>query len=275
MKYSFILLLVMINCSKPIEQEVQLLQTDNQLPPLPKPIIPPNTSSLCPSDMVYIEGRYCPHVEQKCLKWLDQDTSLKANSGIGPMRCAEFSKPSKCLSSKKENKYFCMDRFEWPNKEGLYPIVDIDWYSASKNCELIHKRLCTDSEWTFACETEEMLPYPYGDGFHRDEEVCDQHHDSMNPSLPRSEWSKYYFAHPSGSFKNCKSKFGVFDMVSNVDEWVVNESGKPFISGLKGGYWTNKVRTRCRPMTEAHGPYHSFYQQGFRCCSKPSLNNEL
>jgi hypothetical protein len=55
-------------------------------------------------------------------------------------------------------------------------------------------------------------------------------------------------------------------MTGNVDEWVVNESGKPYQSGLKGGYW-GPVRTRCRPMTTVHGEDFSFYQIGFRCCS--------
>ena len=55
-------------------------------------------------------------------------------------------------------------------------------------------------------------------------------------------------------------------MTGNVDEWVVNESGKPYKSGLKGGYW-GPVRDRCRPMTTAHAEGFEFYQIGFRCCS--------
>jgi hypothetical protein len=57
-------------------------------------------------------------------------------------------------------------------------------------------------------------------------------------------------------------------MTGNVDEWVVNESGHPFPSGLKGGYW-GPVRDRCRPMTVAHDTKFSFYQIGFRCCEDP------
>ena len=62
------------------------------------------------------------------------------------------------------------------------------------------------------------------------------------------------------------SPYGVYDMTGNVDEWVVNESGKPYKSGLKGGYW-GPVRDRCRPMTTVHAEGFSFYQIGFRCCS--------
>ena len=45
-----------------------------------------------------------------------------------------------------------------------------------------------------------------------------------------------------------------------------DESGHPFKSGLKGGYW-GPVRTRCRPMTTAHNEEFQFYQIGFRCCA--------
>jgi len=234
--------------------------TECPYPRVAKPLEP------CPGDMVHVSGEYCPRVEQTCVAWLDTDKSPTSNSGIGPMRCAEFKSPTKCLSDKRVHKNFCIDTYENPNKKGAIPPVDISWYSAKASCESIGKRLCGDSEWTFACEGEEMRPYPYGDGFHRNEETCDQKHESMDPSLPRSRWPEFNHAHPSGALPGCKSSFGVFDQIANVDEWVVNESGHPYASGLKGGYWTYKVRTRCRPMTEAHGPTHSFYQQGFRCC---------
>jgi formylglycine-generating enzyme len=47
----------------------------------------------------------------------------------------------------------------------------------------------------------------------------------------------------------------------------VSQVGKPFMSGLKGGYW-GPVRTRCRPMTTAHNETFRYYQIGFRCCGE-------
>ena len=64
-------------------------------------------------------------------------------------------------------------------------------------------------------------------------------------------------------------------MTGNVDEWVVNErhfepvepgKKRPYISGLKGGYW-GPIRARCRPATTSHNEWFRFYQVGFRCCS--------
>lgn len=228
----------------------------------------------CGQDMLHVHGDWCPAVEQKCLRWLDTDQRPEANSGIGPMRCAEFA-PSKCLSKTRKHLDFCMDVYEWPNREGELPIVGVDWYAARHSCEAGGRRLCTADEWTFACEGEDVKPYPYGDGLHRDAQTCNIDKPSMNPSLPRSEWPKHYSAVGSGTMANCVSPFGVHDMTGNVDEWVNNVGGRtdgdPYFSGLKGGYW-GPVRTRCRPMTTVHSPQHSFYQNGFRCCSSISVS---
>jgi sulfatase modifying factor 1 len=226
----------------------------------------------CPADTKKVFGWYCARVEQTCLRWLDKDQRPEANSGIGPMRCAEFA-PSKCLDADKPGGMrlmsFCIDKYEWPNIENEFPLVTIDWYSAKAKCESVGKRLCTADEWTFACEGPKMKPYPYGDGLHRDATACNIDEPSMDPSTPRSEWPKHNRSVPSGVMSNCVSWAGVHDMTGNVDEWVNNVGGRkdgdPYFSGLKGGYWS-KVRNRCRPMTTVHGPTHSFYQQGFRCC---------
>ena len=66
--------------------------------------------------------------------------------------------------------HFCIDRFEYPNRKGEYPVVYVDWYESNRICESDGKRLCTEEEWTFACEGEEALPYPYG--YDRDKDAC-------------------------------------------------------------------------------------------------------
>jgi formylglycine-generating enzyme required for sulfatase activity len=132
--------------------------------------------------------------------------------------------------------------------------------------------MCGDTEWTLACEGQERLPYPYG--YFRNSEACNIDKRIIAPV----EWMLTYDAtraqelarldqsEPSGAREACVSPFGVHDMTGNVDEWVVNESGSPFKSGLKGGYW-GPVRTRCRPMTDAHHELFQYYQIGFRCCA--------
>lgn len=249
---------ILVSCAAAKEPEKKLVVQKLEVAPIQEP-----EKMHCGKNEIYISGEYCPEVNQVCKKWEDPDANPK-------LRCLEFSK-SECVSKQRKHLEFCIDKYEWPNSEGEIPVIDINWYNAQKKCEEAGKRLCTANEWTFACEGPDSMPYPYGDGMHRDTSVCDQQHNSMNPNLPRSEWPKYNHEHASGSAESCKTYFGVYDMVANVDEWVLNEGGKkdgdPYFSGMKGGYWTYAVRTRCRPMTTVHGPTHQLYQQGFRCCN--------
>mgnify|MGYP002781093728 CR=1 FL=1 len=215
----------------------------------------------CPAGMVEVEGDYCPSVEQKCLRWLDPETQL---------RCAEFAPQTTC-AGKTVHKHFCIDQYEFPNRPGERPVIMKTWYEARDACQAQGKRLCGDSEWTLACEGQERLPYPYG--YARNAEACniDKPHPDVNeaaianPKTRDAEVQRLWQGEPSGTRESCVSPYGVHDMTGNVDEWVVNEKGMPFKSGLKGGYW-GPVRTRCRPMTTAHNEDFMFYQIGFRCC---------
>jgi len=234
------------------------------------PDILPSDAS-CPPDMTEVEGEYCPYVEQKCLRWLDPATKLQ---------CAEFDRAAaatmgaRCLM-KTEHKKFCIDRYEWPNKVGALPRYMASWVEAKATCEGIGKRLCSDTEWTLACEGPEHQPYPYGDGFKRDDTACNidkpyvwPHPEKVyDPRSSADELARLDQREPSGARPACVSPYGVHDMTGNVDEWVVNvsQSGQPHQSGLKGGYW-GPVRTRCRPMTTGHEETFRYYQIGFRCC---------
>jgi hypothetical protein len=224
----------------------------------------PASSGACAEGMVEVEGDYCPVLEQRCVKWLDKE-------GVQPRRCAEFA-PSSACKTKTVHKRFCIDTYEFPNEPGKAPVVMKSWYDAKASCESQGKRLCGDSEWTLACEGRERLPYPYGTK--RDDKACniDKPHPTpderalANPKTRDAEVARLWQGEPSGARPACVSGYGVHDMTGNVDEWVVNEGGKPFKSGLKGGYW-GPVRDRCRAMTTAHGEDFAFYQIGFRCCA--------
>ncbi len=218
-------------------------------------------SSVCAAGMVEVEGDFCPYVEQKCLRWLDPETK---------MRCAEFAPTSDCPVH-TSHRHFCIDQYEYPNSPGAKPQVMVTWNQARQVCAGEGKRLCGETEWTLACEGAERLPYPYG--YARNSEACniDKAHPDPNERLiadPRTrdaEVARLDQRDPSGQNQACVSPYGAYDMTGNVDEWVVNESGHPHRSGLKGGYW-GPVRDRCRPVTTAHDENFEFYQIGFRCC---------
>jgi formylglycine-generating enzyme required for sulfatase activity len=228
----------------------------------------PLQGGACPAGMVEVEGDYCPVVKQVCVKW-------EGKNGEKRDRCAEYRPDDHCLG-KPVHKRFCIDKYEYPNKEGVKPAVAVTWEEARDQCAAEGKRLCGSQEWTLACEGAEHLPYPTG--YTRDANACNYDRPYImpndaafkNPETRADEIARIDQRDPSGTRNSCVSPYGVADMAGNVDEWVLNEGGHadkaPYQSGLKGGYW-GPVRNRCRPMTTDHNRWHIGYQIGFRCCS--------
>ncbi len=223
-----------------------------------------------PQDNPYEEGRIETMQLRLCTEWIQREY---------PERCQQFDKAawlevSKTLETKPMD--YCIDRYEYPNVKGQYPIIYVSWYEALELCQLQGKRLCDEDEWTFACEGEDAQPYPYGDGYTRDPSKCitdsqwlAYNEKSMVPrdgDMAGHEMDRLWNGFASGAQTECRSPKGVYDMTGNVDEWTrsVRPGERPSI--LKGGYW-GPVRTRCRPSTRSHDQNHTFYQQGFRCCA--------
>lgn len=227
-------------------------------------------SGSCPSDMLEINGVYCPNIQQECLRWVDTNGNIIKPPNGTSGRCGEWRKPVLCLG-KTVNKHYCIDRYEYPNQLGKIPQDWMTWYDAQNACKSNGKRMCTRSEWTFAAEGPDMHPYPYGDGFHRNKTVCNfdnvLHIDVFKAINKNTQQAiqLHNLLMPSGSMKDCVSDWGVHDMSGNIDEWVVNESSSPYISGLMGGHIFG-VRNASRPMTDAHGPNFAWYESGTRCC---------
>ena len=231
---------------------------------------------VCPEDMVEVEGEYCLQVEQVCLQWVDirgNPTDDPKQMGPEVGRCGEFRYPTKCLSERKKHLHFCIDKYEFPNVVGQRPRSWMTWYDAKRELESAKKRLCTQSEWTFACEGPDMKPYPYADGYHRDRTACNTDNllpkglDVFKATANDTPEAKALddMLEPSGIRGTCVSPFGVHDQVGGIDEWVVNESGRPYRSTLKGGH-VQGVRARCRPSTISHFEQFHWYETGTRGC---------
>jgi formylglycine-generating enzyme len=236
-------------------------------------------TSYCPPDMKLVEGWYCPRVEEICLYYVDNKGN-KVPPGDIPQqnrRCGEFKYPTRCLSEKRIYKRFCEDEFEIPNLKGVIPTSWMSYTDVENFCAEQDKRVCTSSEWEFSCEGKEIKPYPYDSGYLRDRTACNFDNDMPSDiDVFKATSHKTPMAIrldnmlvPSGSMERCVSPFGIKDQVGNLDEWVINESGEGYHSGLKGGHiWG--IRSRCRPMTTAHNgePPVSFswYETSGRCC---------
>jgi formylglycine-generating enzyme required for sulfatase activity len=210
------------------------------------------TDEACPAAMVLVQGDYCPQVRQTCKRWLDPP---------GPYheyRCAEYA-PSECLAP-RSHKRFCVDREEYVMPGDALPLAHQSWTSALAVCRSRDARLCLESEWQFACEGEEMRPYPYG--FSRDSTACNI--DQMNLGKPQAGLND--LRAPVDAYARCLSPFGVHDMSGNVEEWATLDWGKaPDRSAMKGAWWLPGKNT-CRAATLGHGEVYEGPQVGVRCC---------
>jgi formylglycine-generating enzyme len=258
----------------------------------PGPTAPPGPTA-CPEDMVLIDGDHCTDLEVKCKKSHFAEANKKTI-------CHEFVEPTKCVGDKVKKRY-CIDKYEYPNKKGTNPEVMNDFPAAQKKCAALGKRVCTETEWTMACEGPEYKPYPYG--YKRDPKKCNGDRPykfpskepdgllsthSKNEKKAAAEIARLWDGVPSGSQPECVSDYGVFDMPGNADELAASEGKKSQYSSMKmpdgstetlraadkfdnvttGGPWVEGVRNQCRPKIYTHNEGFSYYYLSFRCCAE-------
>jgi formylglycine-generating enzyme required for sulfatase activity len=205
--------------------------------------------------MVLVEGMYCPNVRQTCLSYLD------TNSGgrYAMFRCAKYGTP-KCLSASRVSMRFCMDRDEYASEGKKVPDNFRSFTDAERLCGAQNKRVCRESEWNFACEGEQMRPYPYG--FERDSTACNADHLDVvgnNGKLRDLRAS-------SDAYPRCESPFGIRNLTGNLEEFVAIDGTKPVRPAMKGAYW-QPSRNFCRAAQTAHDRYYNGTETGFRCCA--------
>jgi hypothetical protein len=224
----------------------------------------------CAAGMVLVDGNYCSELQQTCEKsWFDKSNQKRI--------CERFSEPSACVGATTHKRY-CIDRYEWPDREGERPEVMNNFYQAMVKCAAVGKRLCTESEWTFACEGPKLLPYPYG--YVRDSSKCNGDRPWDAPDMRKvarrdpAELARLWQGKRSGSQPACVSDFGVYDLPGNADEVVASENfgstwrGK-YDSVTTGGPWYRGVRNQCRPKIYTHDEGFYYYYLSFRCCAEP------
>ena len=215
-------------------------------------------AAACPAGMVLVEGEYCPELEQTCLEWMDPPTSRYAH-----FRCKRYAKPAVCKVPKVHRRY-CIDATERVEEGTKLPRHFMSWTSSKALCESEGARLCRESEWIFACEGEEMRPYPYG--WERDTTACNTditegigkvgHLNDLRSEV--------------GSHAKCASPFGVQDLAGNVEEWTQADGpGQGSKMGwkevLKGSWWIPS-RHACRQFQVGHNDVYNGGETGTRCC---------
>ncbi len=224
--------------------------------------------SACPEGMKLVDGDFCTKVEQKCTKsWWDKVNKKKV--------CENFEGPSSCVGE-KIHKRFCIDTYEYPDIKGARPEVMNNFFQAQVKCAALDKRVCTENEWSMACEGPEMKPYPYG--YVRDATKCNGDHEYDFPKMKKvaahdqKEIERLWLGVPSGTQAQCISDYGVADMPGNADELASSEhfSGweDKYDNVTTGGPWYLGVRNQCRPKIYTHNEGFYYYYLSFRCCAE-------
>lgn len=228
----------------------------------------------CPSDMAYVDTMYCREVIRDCQ---EEEYEEKNNLHI----CHKYKEDYQRCTQALEHRQFCIDKYEYPNKQGAHPVWNATWYEAQATCKSKNKRLCWQSEWTAACEGSKHTPFPYG--WKRDHHKCNMDNQWLTPKkgphgflfaekdmgLRLLELSRLDRSVPSGSQETCQSDFGVSDLTGNFDEWTIYDEKpkeKSRWASLKGGAWGH-VRNQCRASSHSHTPDELYYFWSFRCCA--------
>ncbi len=206
-----------------------------------------------------------------------------------------------------ENARLCMDQFEFPNVPCEYPIAWVRADEAAALCRVLDKRLCDAHEWEGACAGE-LWPAERGYDFdltrltsnlfrnqHREIEYAPGHRPAPGECATSAKKSPGCLvptfggcgtnSYPSGSFPDCVSPYGVYDLHGNLAEHMSfptapSELGSRGGSGeteMKGSWFGFDVyqpheddcRFRAPPwhLTRVLDPNsHRNYHLGFRCC---------
>lgn len=137
--------------------------------------------------------------------------------------------------------------------EGKKPATGVTYARAVKACESAGKRLCTLDEWQRACRSVGLsYAYPYGPTY--DGARCNGQEAGRGAVVA------------AGSFAECATRNGVFDMSGNVREWVEGPNG-PVLAGGSFGSGANDLQcTQYIAPVGGADAYEPGNGDGFRCC---------
>ena len=201
----------------------------------------------------------------------------------------------------------CIDQYEFPNIPCEYPLVWVRSSEAVQICRTLGKRLCDAHEWEGACAGA-VLPTEQEYYFNLTREESAELHNqrrlrtwlgslsplldicgtmsAKNPNCWDVTWEQCGSnTYPAGSFPDCVSPFGAYDMLGNVAEHMNLPLKGEQLTGrgglgeteMKGSWFAydglvphpDDCRWRAPAWhdTPIDSPSsHRNYQLGFRCC---------
>jgi formylglycine-generating enzyme required for sulfatase activity len=218
-------------------------------------VVAATAPSPCAEGFVLVEGEACTEVQHTCLEYMDHEGPYRW------FRCKRYAHEAKCVG-KRVHRRFCIEKKEHVEPGSELPMNKKSWDDAERICKAAGGRICAASEWTFACEGEEMRPYAYG--WERD--------DGTKCNVDRSkDLGKVggLVDHREPAHETCASPFGVLDMSGNVDEWTSADGLPRGQRELMKGSWWMPGRNHCRGGQAGHKWFYAGTETGVRCCADP------
>lgn len=218
----------------------------------------------------------------------------KACSDVGKCRRAPTEVHWPDITAADHDAYSPLCTAGDPEKQD-HPINCINWDMANTFCKAQDKRLPSEAEWEYAARGPDGRIYPWGD-----EEPTAEHLNACGtecriwarqakvagqfPGVLYEADDGFPTTAPVGKFPKGRSRFGPYDVVGNVWEWVADWEGayskgdqqnpKGPAQGekkvIRGGAWNGSFpswlhpsyRYATDPMSRSHGI-------GFRCAGDP------
>ena len=167
------------------------------------------------------------------------------------------------------------------SEKGVYPQGYISEKQAIEACGRSAKRLCKPAEWKTACKGPDPKKFGYSDA--RTPGTCNDtgkspigvFYGAQIATGGKAAWSWDKMNDPqlnqmagglaeTGSHEDCTNGYGVYDMVGNLHEWVLDPEGT-----FQGGYYLDVTQNGdgCGYRTDAHASWYHDYSTGFRCCA--------
>jgi hypothetical protein len=148
------------------------------------------------------------------------------------------------------NGNFYIDKYEYPNHYGYYPMLRRTWAEACAECAKQGKELCTPEQWEAAYYGEKKLKFPYGnEGKVSGRDYCNTYGSMDNAAVP------------SGLYENCVNDLGIYDMGGNVYEWSSRSAKEVFMADQS--YLLTSIDSA---LINVEGADHRHEFLGHRCC---------
>jgi sulfatase modifying factor 1 len=225
-------------------------------------------NGLCPPDMASIDDKFCVDKYEASLVELMSD---------GSERAWPYHQPTEGLSH---------GALRAVSEKGVFPQGYISEKQAIEACGRSGKRLCKSAEWKTACKGPDADggPKKFGYANERTPGTCNDNGKSpVGTFFPAAvaegkawTWDKMNDERlnqmagglaETGSHEGCTNGYGVYDMVGNLHEWVLDSAGT-----FQGGYYLDVTQNGdgCGYRTDAHEAWYHDYSTGFRCCADPA-----